>query len=55
MHPFQRAGAWAPAVMTGRAAPREVTATDTDGLREQILDDACTAGAVTDTFTDSGC
>ncbi|MFE4397942.1 MULTISPECIES: hypothetical protein [Streptomycetaceae] len=42
-HPFQRAGAWAVAVLAGRAAPHLVTTADLDTVADVIVTDAVAA------------
>lgn len=42
-HPIQRAGAWAVAVLAGRATPREVTGSDLDAVAARLVEDVMTA------------
>lgn len=42
-HPLQRAGAWAVAVLAGRATVDEVTAEDLDTVADRLVSEVCTA------------
>ncbi|MFF2021086.1 hypothetical protein ACFVW2_04650 [Streptomyces sp. NPDC058171] len=44
-HPFQRAGAWAAAVIAGRENPEQVGVEDLDGVANSVLTDATHAAA----------
>lgn len=42
-HPIQRAGAWAVAVLAGRAGPQEVTSPDLDGVAARLVEEVLAA------------
>ncbi|MGD9482798.1 hypothetical protein WDH52_05970 [Streptomyces sp. TRM70308] len=42
-HPLQRAGAWAVAVLAGRASPHEVTSAELDAVASRVVADVSTA------------